>query len=99
MYLEKAKAQLEQLQLRPADLVGCTQEEVQALEHRIGHPFPAAYREFLLWAGQRFMPLRGSEYTCRDLPYLQTAAVEILQEGGFPQALPVDAYDEDPESF
>lgn len=92
MYLEKAKVQLEQLQFRTGDLVPCTPDEVQALEHRIGHVFPAAYREFLLWAGRSFMPLRGSEYTCQSLPHLQKDVVEWLQEDGFPQALPADAF-------
>jgi hypothetical protein len=79
--------------MQPGDLVGCPIEDVQALEQHLGRPFPQAYREFLLWMGRHTgRLLSGSHSSCRDLPDLQGWAVELLQEHGFSEPLPKDAW-------
>ncbi|MEM1544609.1 MAG: SMI1/KNR4 family protein [Candidatus Bathyarchaeia archaeon] len=39
--------------LRLNELKPCTEEEMKALEEKLGRSLPAAYREFLLWTGKR----------------------------------------------
>ncbi|MGH2495033.1 MAG: SMI1/KNR4 family protein [Ktedonobacteraceae bacterium] len=94
MYLDKVKAQLEELHIvRVEKIIPCTEEEVRILERKIRHSLPAAYREFLLWMGQGTGGLfQGSECLYWDLIPLQKAAVKLMQEDEFVDPLPEDAF-------
>ncbi len=94
MYLDKVIARLEELHIvRPETIIPCTEEEVRSLEHQIGRSLPGAYREFLLWMGHSTGGLlRGSDYRYQDLISLQKWAVELMEEDGFPDPLPGDAF-------
>lgn len=47
--------------------VGCTREEVDALERKIGYPLPEAYREYLYWMGNdRRGIFRGCDWFLGD---------------------------------
>jgi hypothetical protein len=96
MYLDHLKARYttETLlrEMAAADpLVPCTEAEVKTLEQQIHQRLPAAYREFLLWAGYggAFLML-GDTVFYPDLP-LNQYAVELLQEDGT-EVLPPDAF-------
>ncbi|WP_293156931.1 MULTISPECIES: SMI1/KNR4 family protein [unclassified Microcoleus] len=94
MYLKRVKNQLIELKLvRQDELVGCTRDEVIAIEQLLGISFPPAYQEFLLSMGcsaGKF--LRGSDCFFDRLPQLQEWAVELLKENNFAESLPEDAF-------
>ncbi len=94
MYLDKVKARLSELRIvHPDKIVPCTEEEVGILEGKIGRSLPAAYREFLLWMGRGTGGLfSGSECLYWDLLSLQKSAIELMQEDGFMEPLPEDAF-------
>ena len=53
MYMDKVKEHLEDLHLlHKLKLLGCSQQDIQRLEAKVGKSFPIAYREFLLWMGR-----------------------------------------------
>ncbi|MCU0543207.1 MAG: SMI1/KNR4 family protein [Oscillatoriaceae cyanobacterium Prado104] len=94
MYLNRVKNQLIELKLvRQDELVGCTRDEVCAIEQNLGISLPPAYQEFLLSMGHsagKF--LRGSDCFFDRLPQIQEWAIELLQENNFAQSLPEDAF-------
>src|SRR5207248_219520 len=98
MYLDAVKTRLEKLQQRfpfvdPEKIVPCTEEEVRKLEQQVGLKLPQAYREFLLWMGHNGGGLlQGSDCFYQHLPRIQKGAVELLEEDGFPDPLPADAF-------
>ncbi|HHH27592.1 MAG TPA: SMI1/KNR4 family protein [Polyangiaceae bacterium] len=72
--IDKAKAYYQaHLKSRYGTPRGCSTEEVDALEKQVGHPLPAAYREFLLWMGKdKEGVFRGSDWfvnTLRATPH------------------------------
>jgi len=91
MYLDAIIAQYESLDL--ASPMGCTDAESHALEQRINHPLPAAYREFLRWAGHDagaiFTDLE--DYTYAQLPAMHALAHDLVAAHQFPTPLPADA--------
>lgn len=91
MYLDKVITMYESLGLSPT--IGCTETEVQLLEQRIGHTIPAAYREFLLWAGQEADSLfsEQEDYKYQQLPDMQALAHHLIHAYQFPSPLPHDA--------
>ncbi|MBE9161631.1 MULTISPECIES: SMI1/KNR4 family protein [Microcoleaceae] len=94
MYLDRVKQQLIELKLiRQDELVGCTPDEVMAIQQQLGISLPLAYQEFLLSMGRsagKF--LRGSDCFLNHLPQLQEWAVELLNENNFPESLADDAF-------
>jgi SMI1-KNR4 cell-wall len=94
MYLDRVKNQLIELKLvKPDELVGCTRDEVSAIEQQLGIPLPLAYQEFLLSMGHSAGQfLRGSDCFFKHLPQLQEWAIDLLQENNFAQSLPEDAF-------
>lgn len=94
MYLDKVKNQLIELKLVKQDeLVGCTRDEVSAIEQQLGISLPRAYQEFLLSMGHSAGQfLRGSDCFFKHLPQLQEWAIELLQENNFVESLPEDAF-------
>lgn len=64
--------------------VPCSMGEVHTLEERIGRSLPAAYKEFLLWAGKYAGGfLAGSDWEYGTLPDLQESARALLKEDKF----------------
>jgi len=94
MYLDRVKNQLIELKLvKPDELVGCTRDDVIAIEQKLGISLPRAYQEFLLSMGRSAGQfLRGSDCFLNHLPQLQEWAVELLQENNFAECLPDDAF-------
>lgn len=94
MYLDRVKNQLIELKLlRQDELVGCTRDEVMAIEQQLGISLPRAYQEFLLSMGRSAGQfLRGSDCFLNHIPQLQEWAVELLQENNFAESLPEDAF-------
>ena len=94
MYLDKAKARLEELNILEHDEVSpCTEEEVAALEKQMSVCLPGAYREFLLWMGKDAGRLfRGTDCLYEILPKLKAWAIELLAENGLSDLLPDDAF-------
>lgn len=94
MYLNRAKTAFAHSRLAaPDEVLGCTEAEVAALEQRIGHYLPAAYREFLLWIGHSAGHLlQGSDVFYQQLEPLPTYAQELLQENDITTPLPEDAF-------
>jgi hypothetical protein len=71
--------------------IGCSADDISALEHQAGIEFPADYREFLLRAGRGAEDLwRGSDYTLDELPEIQEAAKELLRDANL--ALPKGSF-------
>lgn len=94
MYLDKVKNQLIELKLvRQDELLGCTRDDVIAIEQKLGISLPRAYQEFLLSMGHSAGQfLRGSDCFFKHLPQLQEWGVELLQENNFAESLPEDAF-------
>ena len=90
MYLDKVKNQLIELKLVKQDeLVGCTRDDVIAIEQKLGICLPRAYQEFLLSMGRSAGQfLRGSDCFFNHLPQLQEWGVELLHENNFAESLP-----------
>jgi SMI1-KNR4 cell-wall len=90
MYLDKAKKRAEDFyRLAGTRPLPCKIEEIEELERWIGHRFPEAYREFLLWMGRGGGGfLQGSDCFYRHLKDIQLAAQELLKEDLFPGKLP-----------
>ncbi len=70
MYLSEARKRLEELQtIYPANVAPCREDEVLALERRVGRSLPGAYKEFLLWMGHGSTGVfRGTDCFYYDLP-------------------------------
>lgn len=94
MYLDKAKTMLETHPfIHLENIIPCTEDEVKAIEQRIQHSLPSAYKEFLLWMGHGSGGvLAGSECFYFDLPVIQKEAIELMQEDNFHGSLPDDAF-------
>jgi hypothetical protein len=64
--------------------VGCTVEEVEALERKINRKFPHSYKEFLYLAGRETCLFgNGVDYCFDDLERIQEACKESLKEEGY----------------
>ncbi len=94
VYLDNVKAKVKELKLintfqcRP-----CTPSEIDKLEGWIHGLLPMAYKEFLLWMGHNDGGfLQGSERLYYDLTTIQEGAVDLLEENGFPEPFPPDAF-------
>ena len=94
MYLDQVKNQLIELKLVKQDeLLGCTRDDVIAIEQKLGISLPRAYQEFLLSMGDSAGQfLRGSDCFFKHLPQLQEWGVELLHENNFAESLPEDAF-------
>ena len=94
MYLARAKARAEDLfRLKGGQPTPCTIEEVDELERWIGHRFPEAYREFLLWMGcDGGFFLQGSDCFYRHLRDLPSFAQELLEEDQFADKIPESTF-------
>lgn len=94
MYLDRVKFRLSELgTVRPEEILPCTRQEVTLLANELGIMLPAAYVEFLLWAGHGAGRLMlGSDCFYGHLSYLKAGALRILREDGFPGKLPDDAF-------
>lgn len=54
MYLDKLKNLVASLDgITSADILPCTQDEIDQLEQEMAVKFPAVYKEFLLWCGRK----------------------------------------------
>ena len=94
MYLEKFKERFTELSFTFRKKVSpCTKEEIDFLEQQLGISLPMAYKEFLLWGGHKAGGLmEGSDCFYRHLLNIQETARLILEDDGFPQPLPEDAF-------
>ena len=95
MYLNRIKELLLQLKVAysEANVFPCNEHEVQELERAVGLKLPAAYKEFLLWAGHGAgWLMEGSRFYYDDLLAIQETAREMLQENESPDKLPDDAF-------
>jgi hypothetical protein len=94
VYLDHIK--LKEISLHQAgfeEFIPCTEEEIVALEHWIGHSFPLSYREFLKWMGRWGGGLfRGSECFYSDLKIIQKWARELLKENNCSETLLENAF-------
>ncbi len=94
MYLDKAKATVEQFNLvLPGSIVPCTIEEVEGVEKQFGVKLPAAYKEYLLWMGRaanRFFI--GINCFYEDLEDNRSTAVEILKRDNLWNEFTQDAF-------
>jgi SMI1/KNR4 family protein SUKH-1 len=79
-------------QLRANGITGepCDEWTISDLEQQLGVTFPAAYRAFLLIAGNGFAPWEGSVYAVDDVTDLQRRGRELPVKRG--SALPSDAF-------
>ena len=94
MYLDKVKARVEELHIiRVEKMILCTEQEIRALEQKIGSSLPVAYQEFLLWMSRRSGGLlRGENWLYEHLEDIQLDAIELMRRDGFPVTLPADAF-------
>jgi hypothetical protein len=79
--------------LQSAGVTGapCDEWQVQDIEEQLGVKLPAAYKAFLLLAGQRFGLFEGSHYAVEDdLAELQRAGRRIARRAGV--ELPIEAF-------
>lgn len=94
MYLTTVQKRKEESPfLRDDHPIGCTTEEIEALETFIGGCLPQAYREFLVWMGHSCGQfLRGSDCFYSRLKAMQASARELLQEDHYAHTLPEDGF-------
>jgi hypothetical protein len=84
--------------LSPNEPQPCTEEEVKALEEKLGRPLPSSYREFLLWMGKgvgKGTFMYGSDFfvwSWEQEQEMLELAREVLQDDQFPGELPEDAF-------
>ena len=68
---------------------GASERQCRALERAIGHPLPAAYRQYLLWIGRdRNGILRGSDCFIEHVQENHEALPELLAENQVDFELP-----------
>jgi hypothetical protein len=61
----------------------CDEFDIQDLEQQLAVKLPAAYKAFLMIAGNGFSPFEGSHYALEDdLAELQRAGKRIIETGG-----------------
>jgi hypothetical protein len=91
MYIDPLIEIYQMLGLSPTQ--GCTPDETDRAERLRGLEFPAAYREFLAWAGidsgDIFSDLEDS-HCLRMIEFLDEAR-SLAEQPGFREALPADA--------
>jgi SMI1 / KNR4 family (SUKH-1) len=91
MYLDHVIVQYEALAHRRP--YGCTEAEIDTLEQQLGFTVPAAYREFLRWAGHDpgdiFLDLEDTSYT--HILEFQAMAPLLVQDAKLEIVLPDDA--------
>ncbi len=116
MYFEEAKKKMEEISkmkefLNSMGMEGgelsldkprpCTEEEVKALEEKLGRPLPSSYREFLLWMGKGVGNGDAMRFMCSEDFFIWNweqeqemleLAREVLQDDQFPGELPEDAF-------
>jgi hypothetical protein len=91
MYIDRIRRRLVELSemgiFDMDDVEPCTEEEIEALEGKLGFPLPGAVREFYLWGGRDFSSLfQGSailhvaDHMKED--YRQSARKILQEEGG-----------------
>jgi len=89
-FVEVARAKLIQAGLAdPADLVGCSHEEIQHIEAHLGLQLPAAYRRWLAGLGRSAGPLAGFRFDYPALLRLTSELRTALSDEGI--SLPSDA--------
>jgi len=95
MYLDEVKALFAEInaQAHLTDwVIPCTENEVSALEQKLGLVLPQTYIEFLLWMGHGAGSfLQGESVFYQDLP-LDEEARQLLVEDGIAIPLPEDAF-------
>jgi hypothetical protein len=93
-FLTDIKALAERLEvIKPDEVQGCTEAEIQALEDALQIQLPEAYREFLAWVGKtKAWFLRDYAWNDNYLVRLQEDAKELLEENNFPRELPPNTY-------
>jgi len=92
MFLDTIKTRYQALGCAPTR--GCTPAEIRLLAQHLDRTLPAAYAEFLAWAGHDagdLFFLDAEEYTYADIPEFQTVAQNDLTESGMTFSLPDDA--------
>src|SRR4051794_5718547 len=92
MFLDTIKTRYQALGCAPTR--GCTPAEIRLLAQHLDRTLPAAYAEFLAWAGHDagdLFFLDAEEYTYADIPEFQTVAQNDLTESGMAFSLPDDA--------
>jgi hypothetical protein len=82
--LEAAKAiHAEKIAPILGQAVGAPEDDVVALESRIGQKLPSAYREYLIWMGRDFNGIfRGSNWFVTDVEPNRQVLKDLLEEIG-----------------
>jgi hypothetical protein len=77
----------------PADIIGCSPDDISTLEGRFGIPLPEIYRDWLRVMGRGAGHyLEGSDAFFPRLLELRDGAEDLLRENRHPFSLPEDAF-------
>lgn len=75
------------------EIIGCSTDDIRALEKSIGTSLPKKYQEFLLAAGHSAGRLfQGTDIFYRNLMGLKDDAISLLNENNEKFTLPIDTF-------